>query len=903
MDSVDLSRETRRFHLDEDVLPGSRVNVHRLELTLRYANHGRHLVRNQAGEWLVAYISDKGVKSCTFLYVATARDARARGGEFEEPIVLIHSENPWFAGLAGQSVGLLHNVVALMDTTDRLHIIYGDEAGIHHLSAVTEVAANVASADAWSERQTLAGAGWQLGDAMFLPCGEVALYATGPDEALYEVIHTEEPTRLSERGEHPSAAIAADGTRHLAFERDRRIFYCTLPEEGAWTEPEMIAYFCSSWPSLVVGGDGTVMVAYQGEGKVDLRRQPPLYGRLRPGGGSTVSYAVKTDPGWRHEDVERSSEIVLKRRPSSSLQPAQADDPFRHHLEEFWRPSLSVDRHGVIWLYYLNSTRRHVYFRRFLGERFDAALEAQGALDSPSRTWFLQKDARLADAIGWLTVAAGQVYFDQIQVPDLDAKSGHKIRFLDNLELAECRGVEVAAGHWQKQGQLPVSQGNEPATDSLAWVEVEHGDNGFRMCYMAHSGSLRSNALPGRASSPDGVHWQVEEPDDITGMTLDGEPFPSDFWRPIYAEDPDATDPDQRYKGLLGRYTYEQGLELRTWRVVTSPDGHHWRQPALPAVVMGDISVPGHLFRDAEESDPRRRWKGVFLMGCQAGRAVVMVTSPDGLQWERTVWLRADPDLPDGPVSPYPTGPIILDPDGAENPWEEEIHDAVLWRDEGVLLAHYDAFYFHANQHVSKALAMSRDGRHFWRVCRGTLNLEHGHCGEWDSGRVRTTRPLQVDDQLWIWYCGMPANTFADPDQPEQEASAWTSPVSKQELRPWGLGLATLRLDGWTSWRLRREASCGIVTTIPFFYSGGSLLLNGSGLDELQVEVRQAANDAALPGLSADACQLSADDSVQAAVRWEGDPAWPDGWCRLCFIFSGWRAKLYAFGFHDVGSH
>ena len=75
-----------------------------------------------------------------------------------------------------------------------------------------------------------------------------------------------------------------------------------------------------------------------------------------------------------------------------------------------------------------------------------------------------------------------------------------------------------------------------------------------------------------------------------------------------------------------------------------------------------------------------------------------MYTSPDGIHWHQTVWLRENPDEIASPVSPYSTGPIILDPDGAENPWEEEIHDAVGWRENGILMTHYDAFYFHFNQ-------------------------------------------------------------------------------------------------------------------------------------------------------------------------------------------------------------
>src|SRR5690606_822084 len=101
-------------------------------------------------------------------------------------------------------------------------------------------------------------------------------------------------------------------------------------------------------------------------------------------GGGSISYAVFDGARWTCRDLLRSSEILIKRKPTSSL--ATRGERFIPVMEELWRPSLSVDVHGCIWLFYLNTTRRHVYWSRFLGETFGTHHEARGAYDALSRS-------------------------------------------------------------------------------------------------------------------------------------------------------------------------------------------------------------------------------------------------------------------------------------------------------------------------------------------------------------------------------------------------------------------------------------------------------------------------------------------------------------------------------------
>lgn len=895
-----------RFPLDEDVIPGT--TTHRIQ----YANHGRAVARSRAGAWFCVFVMDRRYRDRTWLTLAVSRDAKGIGSEFHPPILLAgRADVPWHFPVFDLGEGLIGNSCALVDAQDRLHVLFDHPTGIFRVTADVSPDANrerLAKAEAWTGPHRVAEAGTRLGDAALLPDGRIAVYLLRGN-ALMEKIGDGPETLISPDADRPSVFITDSGERHVAFERRRRVFYARSADGAAWTdsrgksEPEMVAFFCSSWPSIAVDASGRVVVAWQGEGKVDLRRTPLLYRQVRGAGGTTVSYAVLGVEGWRVRDFLRSSEIVMKRKPCSSF--STREEEFAAVMEEFWHPSLAVDGHGVIWMFYLNTTRRHLFFTRFEGGRFGTHYEARGPYDALSRSFFLQKDARRSDAIGALTYACHQLYFDALPVPELRAQPGRRVVFLDNQELAECAGVEHKPGGWRKDTARLFGAGvsGESGDDHVGWCQVVPVEGGYEMRYMGME-ALYSNAMPGRAFSRDGVHWEKRPVSNWREMTLDGKPFTNSFWRPIFLEDPAERDPRMRFKGLHQSYREARGIEVRTWDVVASPDGMNWhRVPGLPPVALGDISVNFHLIRDGEDADPNRRYKVSLLIGCVAGRNAVIYTSPDLLHWHGAYSLRENPERIDSPLSPWQTGPIVLDPDAAESPWEEEIHDSVIWRENGFLMYHYDAFYFGSNQHINKALAVSRDGRHYWRVQRGVFNLRHGDCGEWDNGRVRTSPPFHVGDEYWLYFAGMPAGNFADADRDDPTAvrAAPPSPDDNRrnrELRPWSVGRARMRVDGWAYLRLDPDCDAGCVTTIPFDWAGGSLTVNGSGLGEGGIRAELLTADGrVVEGCDRTRCRFSAPDAVSSKLSWPGAPSPAKGRYRLRFHFEGVKARLYGFGF------
>lgn len=912
MDTLGVTGQERRFHLDEEAIADTFVHP-TAHLDIPYHNHGKSIVRDKEGLWFCAFVSSRGLVECNYLGIAVSRTPESVGGDMHPAVWLLGGRHPSYTPLFEANHGKLANVCILMDEGDTVHVLYSDKGGIWRFRGDASRSTpyqRLKESLAWTGPEQLTEAGSLLCDATWLPPGDLVVYFTR-GETLCEQVLGRPTSEVCQEAEHATVHVTVDGTRHIAFERDRRVLYVRSADGRTWTDaqgnpgPEMVAYFCSSWPSIGVTSNGKTVIAYQGEGKVDLKRYPELYDRLRPGGGSTVSYAVCSDGQWRIHDFLRSSEMLLKRQVSSNLNVARAGG-FGHFMEEFWRPSVAVDKHGVLWMFYLNTTRRHIYFARFHGETFGDYVEARGTYDCLSRVLFLQKDSCSQAGIGFMTVASNQLYFDHLPVPEYSSADKRRVVFLDNLEVDECVGLEHKLGVWQKHPEPIFGAGvcGDSRDDHICWCDVRRTDEGFEMHYMG-MGSLYKNSMPGRAFSKDGLHFEKREPFEDAMLTLDGKPFPSSFWRPVYLEDAGEPDASRRFKGVLGHYNYEKGIETRSWVVVTSPDGLNWHTvPGLPRVLLGDISVRFHLLRDDEDKNPSRRYKMLLLMGSNAGRAAAVFTSPDLIYWDKVNYLREDPDSVTSSVTPWPTGPIALDPDAAESPWEEEVHDAVLWRENGLLMFHYDAFYFHANQHTNKALALSRDGRHYYRINRGAVNMPHGNCGEWDSGRDRTCVPLHIGDELWLYFCGAPAGHFSDADQSDYLTMRPGPPSPEDnrrfaELRPWRVGLARLRQDGWAYMQLQREAGCGYLTTIPFEYCGGRLVVNGSGLGEggMRVEVRSADNRSAVPGFEQENCRFNTADGVSVTVTWGKGAELRPGVYRLRFFFEGLRAKLYSFGF------
>ena len=145
-------------------------------------------------------------------------------------------------------------------------------------------------------------------------------FVPGTGWTTTEVVSTES-TRWPE---DPSLAVGPDGTVHIAWERinspvgstDYDIFYKRFVPGTGWTTTELVSpESTGAWsfkPSLAVGPDGTVHIAWE-EG-VDI-----MYRRFVPGTGWTATEVVST------ESTDNSFEPSLAVDPDGTVHIAWAD--------------------------------------------------------------------------------------------------------------------------------------------------------------------------------------------------------------------------------------------------------------------------------------------------------------------------------------------------------------------------------------------------------------------------------------------------------------------------------------------------------------------------------------------------------------------------------------------------
>ena len=186
----------------------------------------------------------------------------------------------------------------------------------------------------------------------------------------------------------------------------------------------------------------------------------------------------------------------------------------------------------------------------------------------------------------------------------------------------------------------------------------------------------------------------------------------------------------------------------------------------------------------------------------------------------------------------------------------------------------------HRNNIVNFYLATSRDAEAWnldWAYASKPL-IRRGPAGSWDKDGIHAPSLVTVQDRHWIFYCGM-SERFGHDDP--------------RGLM--GIGLATLRLDGFVS--LRAGQAEGSVETKPFELVGSRLELNlEAPTGELRVEVLDAGGDP-IPGFTRNETQpLANADGLRLQAAWQGQAglgALIGREIRLRFYLRD--ARLYAF--------
>jgi hypothetical protein len=221
---------------------------------------------------------------------------------------------------------------------------------------------------------------------------------------------------------------------------------------------------------------------------------------------------------------------------------------------------------------------------------------------------------------------------------------------------------------------------------------------------------------------------------------------------------------------------------------------------------------------------------------------------------------------------------------------EDQIYSASVHRVEDLYLCDYIPCT--AEHKMEFALAVSRDGLNFTRVKNGGRTLAVGPPGSWDSGYIFHAWPERDGDILRTYYTATTCHHGTDD-------------LAYPSIQ---LGLATIRVHGWTFWTPRQDEAAGQVTTIPIRGSARArrgLTVNVEGASgragAFAAEVLEARSGRAVRGFAASDCTPLQADGLAAPVRWRGGAALPGGRdIRLRFHLRGRGVRLYSFGFRDL---
>ena len=545
-------------------------------------------------------------------------------------------------------------------------------------------------------------------------------------------------------------------------------------------------------------------------------------------------------------------------------------------------PRFAVDRYGIPWVFFVNGTRQHVFYARWLEKQWSPILNAYWLTRNTPRMdenhlsiERLAVEERMAEEAEGIGVSIThesrfpKTAYHTMPVPALTATPGTTVLFLDLKELQALDGLRLKVNEATKYEGNPVI-GRGAAGDFDAGGASQLGvlkENGvYRMWY---SGVFRepgskwpeSGPVPmrriGYAESQDGYDFEKVD----LGMVpfggrertnlVPGLP-PAPVYKPIFAggihRDAHEADPAKRYKLLKwDRDPLEESSaphlpERQRWTLFTSPDGIQWRQQvagniSFPAGQPGSF-VPMSLFFDEAEQDPGKRYKAYGFTSLNISRrGGAYGYSPDAVHW-----------------TGHPQNPIF-DPFARSIPVVrsgkvEQIHDAVVWKRHGYYLALYQ--YQHSGTNMDVELAASRDGEYFVFIQPGEKVITRGAPGAWDSDMVAPSVPLVDGEDIKLYYGGW-------------RSSPWA------EGQPSG-GVATLRLDGFTHLELVKDRARGSLTTIPIGPGTASELYVNADCSEggsLQVELIDPASGRPLPGYSREESPRFEGDSLAWRVEWE----------------------------------
>ena len=485
----------------------------------------------------------------------------------------------------------------------------------------------------------------------------------------------------------------------------------------------------------------------------------------------------------------------------------------------------------------------------------------------------------------------------------LDVGSTKQV-LIDDYIVGDIEGGSTRYHAFKKHAHDPLVLPDGPADlPNLAMYGtiLRSAAGGFLMWYTSHSvGDYGGRYHVHYAESDDGLTWT--KPDlgtiEFNGTNKNNLVDTGTGVHVIYRSD--IPDPDKRYVRYVG--TTRRGTFASY-----SPDGIHWRRDSTPSFMGSDAASPTY--------DPRTgRYYVVTIedraIGSYVRRSPAFSVSEDGVKWSRfqpALWA----DARDDRIAFRNLSRVrsVLSYDYPDH-FHSEFNDVKPYPYAGLYLASVTMFeccgadIYKGTQggrgsgkddcvtHLQLVSSRSSDLSEWQRAGPREPIVDRGMPGEWDAGFISAADfPVVVGDELWLYYGGF-SNT-----QQHQSCQAFTGAAMRPGDVATGIGLATMRLDGFVS--LDAGAEPGRLTTKKLRFSGKRLEVNAAVRGSLRVAVLDEEGHP-LPGLSEPDCQPLMGDSVRHVVRWNDQPDLRQTAGRpVRLAFHLQDAELYAFQFAE----
>ena len=463
--------------------------------------------------------------------------------------------------------------------------------------------------------------------------------------------------------------------------------------------------------------------------------------------------------------------------------------------------------------------------------------------------------------------------------------------FVDDHVVAEMAGLKRVLNPVAKHPENPLIVSDHPweGVDVYLYGTVlyDEAEKVYKMWYTSWRPSIVCYAVSG-----DGVRWEKpmldigargrSAPSNI--VRRDGMPPKHDDCVCGVIHQPSDPDPSRRYKRLcyLGAGSHRWGPAFSgdgvSWEMLSDPGGPLGCKAVLKGaeccgLVYDELSGRYLAFPKMYEFRSTKYEKGKFER-----RSVTVATSEDFVNWTEPKMILV-PDSRDDELAAQRVAAArgVLSVDDGPEWYNAQFYLMCGFPYEGMYLGFLCVFdvsggggnkRFQAGGEdgpIQVELVSSRDLVHWERVADRALVIPRGPDGAWDSGMIYTSnRPVIMGDEIRIYYGGM-SHTHGCPIYGDDAPAARKARADAKT----GIGLGTLRLDGWVSVEADEEE--GTLTTKLLVFEGKELVINAEVPEgELTVEILDQSGSP-ISGFTDGDCDVFTGDSVRHRVTWRGN--------------------------------